>query len=70
MRRALTVATLGLGVLMMIVGYFVLSAPWGASGVDNSNPRFQFAPLIVVVGIAVAFLSAVVYELLPGRREK
>lgn len=69
-RRVITWVTIGVGTALVVVGYFVLAAPWGASGVDNSNPRMQFAPLLVVLGIALVFASAVVYELLSDRRKQ
>lgn len=69
-RRVITWVTIGVGTALVVVGYFVLAAPWGVSGVDNSNPRMQFAPLLVVLGIALVFASAVVYELLSDRRKQ
>lgn len=67
MRRKLTTLTLVVGLLLMVIGY-VASAPWGASSVANSDPRFDFSPLLFVVGVIVAFSAALVYELLPDRR--
>ena len=70
MRRAVTILMIAGGVAAMAVSYFGLSAPWGASGVDNSDPRVQFAPLLFLAGIVSVFLAAVVYEVLPDRRPK
>lgn len=58
------------GVVLMVVSYFFLTAPWGSDEVANSNPRMQWAPLLFVVGVIMAFMSAVVYELLPEKRRK
>jgi len=58
---------LGVGVLLMVVSYFGLTAPWGASGEGNSQPRLQFSPALFILGVMLAFGSAVVYELLPDR---
>ncbi|MEE8330608.1 MAG: hypothetical protein V3R84_02470 [Acidimicrobiia bacterium] len=69
MRKTWTAATILIGVVFMIIGYFG-AAPWGASSVANSNPRFSFAPALFVAGVVIAFSAALVYELLPGRREK
>jgi hypothetical protein len=71
MRRALiSWGAVILGLVLMAVSYFFLAAPWGASGVRNSNPRLQFAPAIFVVGVMLVFGSALLYELLPGRRRE
>ncbi len=67
MRKTWTWVTILIGVAFMIIGYFG-SAPWGASGVGNSNPRFSFAPAVFVAGVVIAFSAALVYELLPRRR--
>ncbi len=69
MRRALTVGLIALGFVLMIVGYFA-SAPWGAESVSNSDPGFAFAPAVFVLGVIVAFSSALVYELYDDRRER
>lgn len=64
-RRDLFLLTLGAGVLLAVLGFF-LSAPIGPN--DNptySNPRVEFAPLIFVCGVVLMFGSAVVYELAP-----
>lgn len=64
-RRAITLTTLVLGIVLVIISYFFLSTPFGSDGVENSNPRMQFAPAVLVVGVILAFSSAVLYELLP-----
>ena len=66
-RKAISLTTLLVGIVLVIVSYFFLSAPWGADSVKNSNPRMQFAPALLVLGVIMAFSSAVVYELLPDR---
>ena len=65
MRRVLTTAMIVVGVLLMALSYLGLTAPWGADSVSNSDPRIPFAPLLFVVGVMLAFGSALVYELLP-----
>lgn len=69
MRRSVTYLMIAGGLILIVVSYFFLAAPWGASAVRNSNPRIQFAPLIFVLGVVIAFLSAVVYELIPERED-
>jgi nitrate/nitrite transporter NarK len=58
------------GVTLMGVSYFGLTAPWGVSSVANSDPRIPFAPAIFVVGVMLAFGSALVYEMLPDRFDR
>ncbi|HLF41171.1 MAG TPA: hypothetical protein VI854_06820 [Acidimicrobiia bacterium] len=70
MRRRLTWLSILGGMALMIVSYFFLAAPWGAGAAEDSNPRFSFAPALFVVGVVLLFGSAVVYELLPDRREQ
>ena len=67
MRKALTVGMVVAGVTLMVFSYVGLAAPWGNSSVANSNPRMQFAPALFVLGVMLAFGSALVYELLPDR---
>jgi hypothetical protein len=66
-RKAITLTILGLGIALATVSYVFLCAPFGADSVENSDPRMQFAPALVVLGVILAFGSAVVYELLPDR---
>jgi drug/metabolite transporter (DMT)-like permease len=69
-RRAITLAFLVVGVALAVVSYFFLSAPLGNDSVENSNPRMQFAPALLVIGVILAFGSAVVYELLPDGTDR
>lgn len=70
MRRTITLGMIVGGVAAMAVSYFAFSAPWGASAVENSDPRVQFAPVLFLLGIVSLFLAAVVYEILPDRRDR
>lgn len=67
-RRAVTTTMIVLGLVLMVTGYFA-SAPWGAAAVRNSDPRFGFAPTLFVLGVVIAFSSALVYELLPDKQK-
>lgn len=69
MRRAVTLGMVLLGLALMTIGFFG-SAPWGAYGVANADPRFSFAPLVFVLGVVTVFGSAVAYELLPDQRQR
>ena len=70
MRRAITVLMVLGGIALMLVSYFGLSAPWGVTKVDHSNPRVQFAPVVFLIGVMSVFLAAVVYEVLPDRKRR
>ena len=63
-------ALLVIGVLLMIITFFFLTAPWGfpPSSEVFSNPRLLFAPGLFIIGAVLVFLAAVVYEVLPVRR--
>ena len=66
MRQALTISVLGAGLILAVAGFF-LAAPIGPTRApDISDPRVIFAPGIFLVGVVLAFGSAIVYELLPG----
>ena len=69
MRKTITLLMIVGGIALMLLGYLG-SAPWGASSVSNSDPRFAFAPAVFVVGVVLAFASALVYELMADRHEK
>lgn len=69
MRRGLTIGMVVVGLGLMVLSYFGLAAPWGASSVDNSDPRLDFAGFFFIVGVLLTFSAAVVYELLPDRDE-
>ncbi len=69
MRRTATLAVLIAGVALAVVSYFFLTAGWGTSGEEFSNPRLQFAPLIFIIGLLAIFGSAVVYELIPNQAD-
>lgn len=70
MRTLFTILMIGGGIILMLIAFFILAAPWGTTGPANSNPRLDYAPLLFVLGLLLAFGSAVVYELIPDRREE
>jgi len=66
MRGFLTVLTIVVGVVLAIVSYFFMAAPLGLSTNESfANPRVPFAATVFVIGVALVFVSAVVYEVLP-----
>ena len=66
MRRILTWSCIVVGLVVMVVSYFFLTAPWGATDIENSNPRLIFSPGLFVIGVVILFSAALVYELYPG----
>ncbi|GIU92759.1 MAG: hypothetical protein KatS3mg011_1665 [Acidimicrobiia bacterium] len=52
---------IAVGVVLMVVSYFFLATPWCNTAVECSNPRVPFAPAIFVLGVLIAFSSAVYY---------
>ena len=55
------------GVVLALVSALLLAAPLGGAPVDESfsNPRLTYAPTLAVIGVALVFSAAIVYELLP-----
>ncbi len=68
MRRAITVGLVAAGFVLMLIG-FLAAAPWGSSSVADSNPAFPGAPLLFILGIVSVVAAAVVYEVLPDKRQ-
>jgi hypothetical protein len=50
----------------MVVG-FIFSARFGTK--PYLDPILPFSPVVFIVGVIVAFLSAVVYEIFPSKRK-
>lgn len=70
-RTLLFLLTLVLGLGLAVVSYFFLAAPLGVSADESfSNPRLPFAASLFILGVVITFLSAVVYELIPDRRNR
>lgn len=68
-RTVLFISTLLVGLVLAVLGV-TLSAPIGPTDSPvYSNPRVEFAPLMFVAGITLMFASAVVYELVPDKRD-
>lgn len=66
MRGFLTLLTILVGLTLAIVSYFFMAAPLGLSTDESfSSPRVPFAATVFVIGVALVFVSAVIYELLP-----
>ncbi len=71
MRRTITLVMVVLGFAIQIVSYLFLATPLGLpSSPFYAEPRMPFAPLLFVAGVALVFLAAVVYEVMPERERK
>lgn len=69
MRTTVSILMVVLGFALQAVSYFFLAAPIGQpTSPAYSDPRMPFAPLLFIVGIALVFLAAVVYELMPDKK--
>ncbi len=68
MRRVLSLLMVILGFSLQAVSFFFLAAPLGRpTSPEYADPRLPFAPVIFILGVAMVFLAAVVYELMPDR---
>ncbi|GIV00075.1 MAG: hypothetical protein KatS3mg014_1690 [Actinomycetota bacterium] len=71
MRRGAIALTLVVaGFALQAITYLFLATPIGKpTSVRFSNPRVPFAPALFILGVMLVFIAALVYELLPDRRE-
>lgn len=71
MRRIIVVTWLATGFFLQAAAYFGLGARIGIpQSPAYSNPRVPFAAVVFIVGVVMVFLAAVIYELLPDRRDR
>ncbi len=68
MRKLVTSTMILVGLGLMILSYTVLATPQCNTSVTCSNPNVAFASGIFIVGIAVAFSSAIFYSVYKGPR--
>jgi hypothetical protein len=68
-RGAITIAMIVIGLTLMVTSYFFGAAPFCSDGVECSNPRMQWSPAVFVLGVVVAFSSAIYYEVAKDKRE-
>lgn len=67
MRRVVTILMIVVGLTLTVVSYFFWATPWCATSVSCSNPRVPWTAALVVVGILLAFSSAVFYSVYKDR---
>ncbi|GBE25867.1 hypothetical protein BMS3Bbin02_02157 [bacterium BMS3Bbin02] len=68
MRKIVTTLMILVGFGLMVLSYTALGTPQCNTSVACSNPRVAFAAGIFVVGIVVAFSSAIFYSVYKGPR--
>lgn len=68
-RGVITVGMIVVGLALMVFAFFAGAAPWCATGVECSNPRLEWSPAIFVLGVILAFSSAIYYEVAKGPKE-
>ena len=61
-RGVVTLSMIAVGLILMVASYFFWAAPWCANSVECSDPRLEWSPAIFVLGVILAFSSAVYYE--------
>ena len=60
-RGVITISMIILGLVLTVVAYLFGAAPWCVDGVECSNPRLEWSPAILVLGVILAFSSAIYY---------
>lgn len=68
-RGVITLAMILVGLVLMVVAYFFGAAPWCVDEVACSNPRIPWSPAIFVLGVIIAFSSAIYYEVAKDKEE-
>ncbi len=68
-RGAVTIGMILLGLVLMVAAYFFGAAPWCASGIECSNPRLEWSPAVFVLGMILAFSSAIYYAVAKEKQE-
>ncbi len=68
-RGVVTIGIVLVGLVLMVGAYFFGAAPWCASGIECSNPRLEWSPAIFILGVIVAFSSAIYYAVAKEKQE-
>jgi hypothetical protein len=66
MRMLVTTIMIVVGLGLMIISYAALATPVCNTSVDCSDPTVAFASGIFVLGIVIAFSSAIFYSVYKG----
>lgn len=65
LRKLASIGWAAIAVVLVVVGLTDSFRMWSG---DELDPRLPYAPLIFATGVMMLFSTAIVYELLPGRR--
>ncbi len=68
-RGIVSLAMIVIGLALMAYSYLFGAAPWCNDAVACADPRLEWSPLIFVIGVILAFSSAVYYEVAKGKDE-
>lgn len=68
-RGLITIGMILAGLILMVGSYFYGAAPWCADAVECSNPRLPWSPAIFVLGVILAFTSAIYYDVAKDKKE-
>lgn len=61
-RLVVTILMIAIGAALMVWAYMFGTAPWCADELICSNPRVEWSPAVFVLGVVLAFSSAIYYE--------
>ncbi|NOX24355.1 MAG: hypothetical protein GXP36_14860 [Actinobacteria bacterium] len=68
MRRYVTTIMIVAGLGLMILSYTAMATPQCNTSVACSNPKVSFAAGVFILGIVIAFSSAVFYSVYKGTK--
>lgn len=68
-RGIVTLTMIVLGAALMVWAYFFAAAPWCVDELRCSSPRVEWSPAVFVLGVIIAFSSAIYYEVAKDKRE-
>lgn len=68
-RGIVTMLMIVIGLGLMVWSYFFGAAPWCVDELRCSSPRVDWSPGLFVLGVVIAFSSAIYYEVAKEKRE-
>ena len=68
-RRIVTMTMIVIGIALMVWAYFFAATPWCADALRCSSPRVEWSPAVFVLGVIIAFSSAIYYEVAKDKQE-
>ena len=67
MRAIVTTIIIGIGLGLMLISYVALATPACSDGIACSDPVVPFAAGLIVLGLIIAFSSAIFYSVYKGK---